>query len=90
MSFGGVVGAMITSLKNNKRDRVSALKKLKDSGVEYSEKTELHFEKKASPMQLKKIREKLQKENKTRTRNKIVIIAIAIISFIYFIGFVTL
>lgn len=58
MSFGGAVSAMVTALKNNKRDRKSALKKLKDIGVEYSGKTELHFENKASPMELKKIREK--------------------------------
>jgi hypothetical protein len=29
MSFGGAVSAMITSLKNNKRDRVSAFDKMK-------------------------------------------------------------
>jgi len=30
MGFGGSVGAMLTSLKNNKRTRVSTFKKLKD------------------------------------------------------------
>ncbi len=30
MSFGGAVSAMISSLKNNKRNRVSAFDKLKN------------------------------------------------------------
>ena len=64
MSFGGSVGAMITSLKNNKRSRVSTFKKLKDyKNVDYGEGT---IDKKASPEQLKEIREKLQKENRKK------------------------
>ena len=46
MSFGGAVGAMITSLKNNKRTRVSAFDKLKN----YKEKNDqLVFKNKAGP-----------------------------------------
>ncbi|MEQ6123621.1 hypothetical protein AAON49_05425 [Pseudotenacibaculum sp. MALMAid0570] len=87
MSFGGAVGAMITSLKNNKRDRKSALKKLKDSGVEYSDKTELHFENEASPMELKKIREKVKEENRKIIIRNIIIMTVIMLIAIYFIGF---
>ena len=53
MSFGGAMGAMITSLKNNKRDRKSALKRLKDNPAEYGAGTKLHFENTATPEELK-------------------------------------
>ena len=86
MSFGGAVSAMVTSLKNNKRDRKSALKKLKENG-EYSQKTELHFDKLASPSQLREIRERIQKENKTRARKKIIVLIVICIILIYFVGF---
>jgi len=87
MSFGGVVGSMITTLKNNKRERKSALKRLKDNPAEYSDGNELHFEKKASPMQLKKIREDLQRENKKIMIRNIAIVVIFMLILIYFIGF---
>ena len=65
MGFGGSVSAMITSLKNNKRSRASVLEKLKEyENIKYKEGK---IEKKATPQQLKEIRERLQKENK-RTR----------------------
>ena len=90
MSFGGVVSAMVTSLKNNKRSRPSAFEKLEKNGIEYSSKTELHFDKNATKHQLKKIREKIKKENHVRFRNKIIIIAGFVIILIYIIGFVKL
>ncbi len=62
MSFGGSVASMITSLKNNKRSRVSTFKKLK--GYESIQYKEGIIDKKATPEQLKAIREKLQKENR--------------------------
>ena len=86
MSFG-VVQSMISSLKNNKRDRKSALKRLKDNPAEYSDGNELHFDKKATPHQLKKIREDLQKENRKRMIRNVSIIVIFMLIFIYFIGF---
>ena len=62
MSFGGAVSAMQTSLKNNKRSRVSTFKKIKDyQNVPYKKGT---IDKTASPQLLKEIREKIQKENK--------------------------
>ena len=66
MSSAGSISAMVTSLKNNKRDRKSALKRLKESSTRYSVSEKLHFEKKASPLQLKKIREHIQRRNKKR------------------------
>ena len=46
MSSAGSISAMVSSLKNNKRDRKSALKRLKESSTRYSVSQKLHFEKK--------------------------------------------
>ncbi|MBL4605212.1 MAG: hypothetical protein JKY02_06010 [Flavobacteriaceae bacterium] len=86
MSF---ISAMATSLKNNKRDRKNALEILKENGG-YSTKTELRFDKKATKNQLKNIREKIKKENRTRLRNKTLLILSIILILIYFVGFVNL
>ena len=84
MSF---VQSMVTSLKNNKRDRKSALKRLKENPAEYSGNGELHFEKKATPSQLHKIREDLKRENRKAFIRKAVIVGIVFVLLIYFIGF---
>jgi len=77
MSFGGSVASMITSLKNNKRSRVSTFKKLKRyESIPYKEGV---FDKKATPEQLKAIREKLQKENR---RSYIIQIVFIVLFFI--------
>lgn len=82
MSFGGAVSAMLTSLKNNKRPRVSAFEKIK--GYEHTPYKKGKIEKKATPHQLKLIREKIQKENKRNT-------IIMVITFLaLFFGFVLL
>lgn len=87
MSFGGAVSAMLSSLKNNKRDRPSAFKKMKDyEDGDY--KTRLHFENNSSQKQLDELREKLQQENKVRFRRNVVIFVISIVIAIYVIGFV--
>ncbi len=83
MSFGGAVSAMQTSLKNNKRSRVSAFKKMERfQDVKYKEGT---IVKKASPQLLKEIRERIQKENRQNTR--ILIISFATIVFLIYILF---
>jgi len=65
MSFGGSVSAMVTTLKNNKRSRVSTFKKMKNyQNVKCKKGT---IDKKASPQLLKEI----QKENK---KNKLIAI----------------
>lgn len=86
MSFG-VVQSMISSIKNNKRDRKSALKRLKENPAEYSEGGALHFEKKASPAHLRKIREDMKRENRKTFVKTALILAIIFAVFIYFIGF---
>ncbi len=84
--IAGAVSAMKSTLKNNKRDRKSAFKKLKESSVEYDD-GKLHFENSATPEQLKRIRENVQRENrKIMIRNVSIIVAI-MIALIYFIGF---
>ncbi len=80
------IAAMVTSLKNNKRTRVSTFKKMKD--FKEGKNIQVSFDKSATPHQLKKIREKLQKENKKiLKRNSIILISIMIL-LIYIIGFV--
>ncbi|MDE0534734.1 hypothetical protein [Tenacibaculum sp. L6] len=61
MGFGGSVSAMITSLKNNKRKRVSAFEKLERFQKENNDT--LHFKKSASKKQLEEIRIKTKREN---------------------------
>ncbi|WP_439131403.1 hypothetical protein [Polaribacter sp.] len=60
MSFGGAVSAMITSLKNNKRTRVSAFDKIKNNTTK--SKIKLHFNKEATSEELLKIKENSHKK----------------------------
>ena len=83
MGFGGV-SAMISSLKNNKRERTSAFKNFKNTG---GISGKLHFKKKASPKQLKEIREKLQTENQVSLIRKAIFFFILICVFVYFFAF---
>ena len=78
--------AMIISIKNNKRARKSAFKKLDKNGS-YSTKTKLFFHRNVSKKQLRDIKEKLQKENKRVLVKKTTAILILLIIVIYFIGF---
>ena len=77
------IAAMVMSIKNNKRARQSAFKKLDKNGS-YSTKTKLFFQKNASKKQLRDIKEKLRKENKKALIRKT---AIILILLIYCIGF---
>jgi|TARA_B110000090_G_C13058182_1_gene322273 hypothetical protein len=77
------IAAMVMSIKNNKRARQSAFKKLDKNGS-YSTKTKLFFHKNASKKQLRDIKEKLRKENKKALIRKT---AIILIILIYCIGF---
>jgi hypothetical protein len=80
------IAAMVMSIKNNKRARKSAFKKLDKNGS-YSTKTKLSFHKNASKKQLRDIKEKLRKENKKVLIRKTAIILILLIILIYCIGF---
>ncbi|XRE43638.1 hypothetical protein ACIVBQ_001842 [Tenacibaculum discolor] len=85
MSFGGAVSAMITSLKNNKRKRVSAFDKLERFQKENSDK--LYFDKCANKKELDKIRLQILKKNKTQyIKNSIGILII--FSILIYIAFV--
>ncbi|MBU3010245.1 hypothetical protein KO506_02410 [Polaribacter vadi] len=86
MGFGGSAAAMITSLKNNKRTRVSTFKKMKD--FKEGKNIQVSFSKKSTPAQLKRIREKLQSENRKRLRRFAIISTCLLIIVIYVIGFV--
>ena len=76
MGFGGSVAAMIATIKNNKRNRVSTFDKIKD--YKKSNKSKVYFDKKASPLDLKKIRDKIQKENELVFRKKVLFLLISI------------
>ena len=82
----GSIAAMVTSLKNNKRERVSTFKKMKD--FKEGKNIQVSFDKSATPHQLKNIREKLQKENKQILKRNIIILIFIMIVLIYIIGFV--
>lgn len=88
MGFGGSVGAMLASLKSNKRARPSAFKKLKENGVEYTTKTELHFDKKSTPAQLRALRKQIKKENRIALIKKAIIIGILLVLIILVVGFI--
>ena len=72
----GSISAMIASLKANKRTRVSTFDKLKN--YKKSKKSELHFDKKASPIELKRIKKKIQQENETAFKRKVILLLILI------------
>jgi len=76
MGFGGSVAAMIATIKNNKRNRVSTFDKIKD--YKKSNESKVYFDKKASPLDLKKIRDKIQKENELVFRKKVLFLLISI------------
>lgn len=83
MSF---ISHMVTSLKNNKRQRPSALTKIKN--FEKVNNIKVVFKNKASNYQLEKIKEKIQRENKIKMQKNIIILFIVILVIIYVIGFV--
>ena len=76
MTGEGFVAHMIASLKANKRSRVSTFDKIKN--YKKSKKSALHFDKKASPLELKKIKEKILRENEIAFKMKVVILILLI------------
>ena len=83
MSFAS---GMILSLKNNKRTRKSAFKKLEN--YKNGNYNDLQINKKATSKQLHQIREKIQKENREKLIKKVLAFVILVSVFIYVIGFV--
>ncbi len=86
MSFGGAVSAMITSLNNNKRTRVSTFDKIKNNTSK--SKIKLHFKNEATSEELLKIKEKIRLENRKSFRKNLILFGILLLIVIYFIGFV--
>tara|TARA_B110000503_G_scaffold18585_1_gene27432 strand:+ start:40 stop:300 length:261 start_codon:yes stop_codon:yes gene_type:complete len=80
------ISGMITSLKNNKRTRVSTFEKMKN--FKEGKNIQVSFDKKSTPDRLKRIKETLQTENKKSLKKNIIIIIVAISIIIYVIGFV--
>ena len=74
MGFGGSAAAMVASIKNNKRNRPSAFKKLKEHNNGAYKKGSI--DKKASPELLQEIREKTIRENKTRLIKNLILLSI--------------
>lgn len=81
-----MISGMITSLKNNKRKRVSAFEKIEN--FKEGKNIQVRFDKKATPHQLKKIKDNLQQENKKLLKRNIIIFTIGLLIIIYCIGFV--
>lgn len=69
MSGGGAISSMVASIKNNRRERISKLEKLKNTS---NHRENIIDHKKASPELLRKIRTKLQLENKIRNQKAII------------------
>ena len=83
MSFGGAIGGMLTSIKNNARKRPSAFEKLDPYG---NIGGKLHFKNKATPKDLEKVKLKIQQQNRKTVIIKIVISSVVAVLF-YFILF---
>ncbi|MEN8121335.1 MAG: hypothetical protein ABFS35_13365 [Bacteroidota bacterium] len=80
MSFGGSVSAMITSLKNNSRQKKKLLFDKKDTNwKKVPVKLKKFREKKATQKQLRKIRTKLLAENSRDTYKKVVALGLALL-----------
>ncbi|WP_075342395.1 hypothetical protein [Tenacibaculum agarivorans] len=89
MGYGGAVSAMITSLKNNKRSRKSAIKKLKERGyLGHKISNQLHFTKEATPKQLEQIRNRIRKENQKKLLVHLSVIVTFSLIALLAIGFV--
>lgn len=82
--MAGFIAHMIASLKTNKRSRVSTFDKIKD--FKKSKKSQLVFPNKATPRELKKLRNKMQQQNDVQFFKKVGIIIILIITLLYIIS----
>jgi len=76
MAGEGFIAHMIASLKANKRNRSSTFDKMK--GYKKSKKSELHFDKKATPHELEQLKKRLIAENNTIFKRKVLILVLMI------------
>ena len=85
----GSTSAMITSIKNNKRPRKSAIEKLKKHRYfEKNDSDELSFNKTATEKQLEQIRLEAKKENRRKLISYLIPIGLISIATLIAIGFV--
>ncbi len=83
MSFGGAVSSMITSIKNNKRNRKNTFEKLERFQKENND--QLHFNNTATKKELQEIRTQLKKENLINIIKKGLLLLAVILLFSYFL-----
>ncbi len=83
MGFGGAAQSMITILKNNEKMRSKKTKFKKTLGGNNSYvKTEYNFPE-ATPQMLKKLRERLLKEQRQESLKQLIIFIISVIITVY-------
>lgn len=83
MSFGGAVASMVTSLKNNARERTSSYFDSFKKTRKPDANLENLLKKKASPEQLEAIRMRMAAERKTRTIKVVIYtIVFSLISYV--------
>lgn len=85
MSFGGA-SYMITSLKNNKRNRKSAFEKLEN--YQKDDNDSLHFTKNVTESELEEIKFRVRKEKRSSLIKNIVFLIIAFLFLYFLVGFV--
>lgn len=81
MGFGGAVSSMITSIKNNKRNRKNTFEKLERFQKEDND--QLHFNNTATKKELQEIRTQLKKENLINIIKKGLLLLAVILLFSY-------
>jgi len=86
MAKEGFVAHIFDTIRSDKRSRASTYEKIKNfkKGTNF----QVQFKKKATNIQLIRIREKIQQENKKALQKNIILITILILLLIYVIGFV--
>lgn len=86
MGFGGATSAMITSLKNNNRNRKSTFNKLEKHLNTNNDS--LYFENTSTQKELEKIKERIIKRNKKSLLIKATLLTILLLTTFFVIGFV--
>ena len=88
MSGIGSILSSITILKNNRREKSSKLEKFYQTTTNKFQNTTTHPNaKKATPEQLKAIRERLQVENKKRKKQQIILVFLSLVILLVLFNF---
>ena len=86
MSFGGAVSSMVTSIKNNKRNRKSTFEKLES--YQKDDNDSLHFTKNVTESELEEIKFRVRKEKRSSLIKNILFLIIAFLFLYFLVGFV--